>query len=1429
MANIFISHSSEDNQATKEIFDDLSTISKSIFLDFDTTGHGLKGGDDWEKTLYKRVKKARIMIVALSPNWLNSKWCYKEYCMARVLRKKIIPVVIEEDKRISSWDGKDIQHYDTTRDSEALEKLKKRIEELTFHDVTKLYDTKKIESPYPGLRSFNKEEAGIFYGRNDATLEVIDILNALADSGEQKFLNIVGASGVGKSSFLKAGVLPLLELLHRENWYVLPTFRAKQEILLNLAKALSIFDYKAGEVLDAIKGEGYRAFFDGLELALFESQNEPNQKILLPIDQAEEILNSESQEEREQFFKIVQYLVEKKANFFIVWTLRSDQLNVYQAQKALEFLRDKERVYILNPIASKELHNIIQEPAFVNDVMVKDDVVEAIKEDTKTTTSLPLLAYLLQILYKNITLQQQKSITLDNYKALAKDGKNPIENIINQEADEIYSTHKNKKEIEELFVNHLVKINQDESFSKRSEMLNHIPSTLHALVDRFVQKRLLIKDTDKEGQVTVEIVHEAMLNSWDTLQEWLNTQKEFLLLKAQLDFSMRGWGGLEKKEMPLLTGLQLQKAKEYKDRLKDKEELEYVQRSIKRDEALKRRKFLAVSGSFVAISALGGVSFWKWGEASEKSIALGKQKLVLQEEVDRAKHNVGLAFFEKAKSALIEKSMHYVNYFAYKALTLYTKDNNIHEITTSMINNNNYTKCVNILDKHTDSITCLIYSSCNKYIISGSKDKSIKIWDLLTGKCIRTLLGHKNGISSITLTKDGKNIFSASLDKTIKIWHTETGKLLYTYNKHQNNIRYLVCSPNEQYILSSEQKDYFNSSLHIWERDSGKLIKKIDTNIIIKIIFFNNGKQMLSISEDYSGIDIWDTKDWKIIRTLSFNSIRNNITDIFYRENKKYLYIGTSYHFEDGGLRPSKFENTIKVFNLENSEFVNIDILYKYDITSINYIPKNNYIVSSSGDKTIRIWNSITGKLIEKLNDNVMYHNYSSPIDYPTIYHIDNQTIISTVNNKIKIWDMKNKDRVTTLVGHYYCVQDIAFSPNEKTLVSCADDGTIKTWDIQSGKLLNTIGDVYDDNGTIFEVNYSFDGKKIVSIGEDNIIKIWDSKSGKLLNSLKENAYIKDFRNFPSKRIIFAPNGNIISCFRNKIIKIYDSHTFKLLNIFSGHNSIINCLEISSNGEELISASKDGIIKIWNIKNTNIVKTFLGHNASINCLTISSDNKYIILGSTDGIIKVWDRKKGKLINTLKGHTQAIRNIVYSNKDRYIISASNDMTIKIWDLATSNLLHTLTNHKHNITGLVYLEKSKKLISSSQDVTIQIRNLSEIIKVNNFKYQKKKIKELEQEHQIKLDGINLLPTKIPYTKPLWSKHHPFHWIDDAENGDAEAMYQLGLIYDRDNENQKALEWYKKASTQGHKEAEEQLVFLEGWIKKNNKKNKRIEQIC
>ena len=278
MANIFISHSSKDNQTTKEIFNSLNTISKSIFLDFDTAGHGLKAGDDWEKQLYVRIKKSRIMIVALSPNWLDSQWCYKEYCMARVLRKKIIPVVIEYDKRINSWDGIDIQYFDMTIDDDAINKLQERISELTQSDISKIYDIKNIDAPFVGLRSFNQNEAGIFYGRSQETLDAIDRLNGMADSQREKFLNIIGASGVGKSSFLKAGILPLLQHFHQESWYLLPIFRAKQEILLNLAKTFAIANDSTAEVLKKLENSEFKPLFDELELYIYDEVKKQNLK-----------------------------------------------------------------------------------------------------------------------------------------------------------------------------------------------------------------------------------------------------------------------------------------------------------------------------------------------------------------------------------------------------------------------------------------------------------------------------------------------------------------------------------------------------------------------------------------------------------------------------------------------------------------------------------------------------------------------------------------------------------------------------------------------------------------------------------------------------------------------------------------------------------------------------------------------------------------------------------------------------------------------------------------------------------------------------------------------------------------------------------------------------------------------------------------------
>ena len=606
MANIFISHSSKDNDITKEIFEDLKDINRSIFLDFDGD-HKLQGGDKWAKELYKRVKKARIMIVVLSPNWLDSTWCYKEYCMARVLRKKVIPVIIKEDNRIQKWDGSDLQHFDFTKDEEEKEKLKSRIKDLTFEDVTKLYDI-KTKSPYVELRSFNKDEAGLFFGRTKEILDGVDELEALLDS-QKRFLNIIGASGVGKSSFLKAGILPFVELLHQDKWFVLPTYRAKESLLDNFVKTLSYYSDKSlTDIKKALVGDEFKTFIDEVELNIYENLREKKQniqdiKLLFPIDQAEEVFNS-SKEEKRVFFEIVKYMLTKKS-FYLVWTIRADHLNRYQQEKELEFLQQLSKEFVLNPISSKEIKNIISEPALTADILVDEEVIEEIRGDISSSLSLPILSYLLETLYKSIQDKNQKKITINDYKALSKtDKKTPIEDIINQSANKIYN-QKDEKLFKDLFLNHLIKVSIDESITKKSAKLSSLSKPMQEMAEMFVLERLFVKDKDDKDEVVIEIAHEALIDSWDELKSWITHEKEYLLFKAHFEILYKEWIAKNKTKKALLTGLNLENALKYKNRL-NKNEQEFI-RVSKRREFIRKFSFISLVVAVVGISLFSAI------------------------------------------------------------------------------------------------------------------------------------------------------------------------------------------------------------------------------------------------------------------------------------------------------------------------------------------------------------------------------------------------------------------------------------------------------------------------------------------------------------------------------------------------------------------------------------------------------------------------------------------------------------------------------------------------------------------------------------------------------------------------------------------------------------------------------------------------------
>lgn len=285
------------------------------------------------------------------------------------------------------------------------------------------------------------------------------------------------------------------------------------------------------------------------------------------------------------------------------------------------------------------------------------------------------------------------------------------------------------------------------------------------------------------------------------------------------------------------------------------------------------------------------------------------------------------------------------------------------------------------------------------------------------------------------------------------------------------------------------------------------------------------------------------------------------------------------------------------------------------NINSVVISHDRQLIISCSSDKTIKIWNLATGKLVHT------FAGHKNSINVVAISH-DDRYIVSGSYEEVKVWNLQSQQFVYNLKGYHDWVNTLAISHDDKYIVSGSYQ-TIKIWSLQTGQLLHTLNEHQD---WVNAVAISHDDRYIVSGSGDQSIKIWDLTTGKPLHT-------------------FAQQGQPI-----------------------------NSLAISHDDRYIISASKDNTIKIWDLRQRTLIKNIQDYQHWISSVAINRDDHYILSGSGDQTIKAWDMNTGKLLQTLRGHQKTVTSVAISNDDRYIVSGSSDRTIKIWSLISTTDTH-----------------------------------------------------------------------------------------------------------------------------------------------------------
>ena len=1186
-----------------------------------------------------------------------------------------------------------------------------------------------VANPYKGLRAFQAADAPDFFGRDALTER---LLARLKEAGEaNRFLAVVGPSGSGKSSVVKAGLLPALRkgaLLGSDQWFgveMLPGPHPLEELEIGL---LRIAAHRPGGLMEQLRRDE-RGLVRAARLVLPSDES----TLLLIIDQFEEVFTLiEDRAEAKHFLDSLYAAVTvPRSPVRVIITLRADFYDRPLMYPDFSELMRK-RTEVVVPLTTDELSRAIGGPTERVGARLEPGLATDIIADVKEQPgALPLLQYALTELFERregrlLTRQAYQSIggvmgalgrrAEEAFAALDQNGQAMAGQLFLRLVTLGEGTEDTRRRV---LRSELTSLTIDERRIPGKPSSSSVPgpsSAMDAVIEVFGKSRLLSFDRDPlTRNPTVEVAHEALLREWKRLRDWLDAGRTDVRLQRLLAAAGSEWVNAEREASFLLQGTRLGQFEGWAAETKlalTQDERAFLDASLaerqkhEAEEAARRRHELETARKLAETEKRRAEEQTRAaGRLRQRAVYLAGALLVAVVLAfaavwlaRRAKAERNNAEYQRQVAFARELSVNAVNnliadpersiLLALQAVSVGSAGGKpvLVEAEEALHRAVQASRLQLTLRGHTAGLYRLAFSPDGKRLATASIDKTAKVWDAVTGKELLTLRGHTMDVTGVAFSPDGTRLATSSYDKTAKVWDAATGKERLTLCCHKHYVMGIAFSPDGTRLATASM----DKTAKVWDAATGKELLTLigHTGGVGSIVFTSEGKRLATSSwfdEPERTAKVWAADTGKLLLTLTGHAA--GLWDIASSPDGKRLATGAS-------------DGTAKIWDSATGQLL---MTLRTQGTSLRVVfsPGGTRLATGGADGMVRVWDATTGQLLQTLPGHVgeVWGGSFSPDDL--------RLATGSRDGTVKVWDITpagNRDWLT-IAGHARGVPHLAYSSDGARLATASSDMTAKVWDALTGNELLTLSG--HANG-LKSIAFDPDGRRLATTSADQTVRLWDARTGKELLSLPAPAFP-----FPvGLRVGFSPDGKRIAAATARgTVKVWDAATGKELLTLCCHTQPAVGIAFSPDGARIATPSLDGTAKVWDAATGKELLTLSGHGAGLWAVVFSPDGRRIATASQDGTAKLWDAATGQELLTLSGHTGNVLDAAFSPDGTRVATASGDGTIKLWNVTIERARsdQPLTLYAPNaatFNSVAFSPDGKRLAGSCSDGAVRI---------------------------------------------------------------------------------------------------------------------------